>query len=337
MSKKVALVSHEMSYTGAPRSLLNLALVLRSQGAEVDVWSMKDGPFAAEFAACDMKPRIVDEAFPQQLRRYDVAVFNTIFTASLCSMAQKDVRAVLYVREAKNIADIAAGNAGMTEHLCRIEEMICVSEYAEMYIKKYHPKTVHVVHNFVKDVYRGGVNYPWDGIVHFLVSGTLEWRKAQDIAVASFLGLPEKLRHMARLHIAGGKPQWAREYWENLKLSHPGVVWHGEIQDEKEKLAFYRKMNVFVIPSWDESCSLVALEGAMLGKAVIVSQNVGAKYMMRDEKYIFETGNGCDLTRKMAMLCSRRELLRQGLQMRRGYLRTSDEKLYRKEIKKILL
>lgn len=337
MNRKIALILHELTYTGAPRSVLNMALVLRSLGAEVEVWSKEDGAFKAEFEACGVVVNAVDEAFWIELKRFDTAVFNTIFTADMCSVAQKYVRSVLYVREAGNIADIVKNCGRLEEHLYRIKEMICVSEYAKKYIEKYNPDKIYVVHNFVEDVHRIRINYPWDGKVHFMVSGTIEWRKAQDIAIAAFLELPDELKGRAKLHIAGRQPKWAESYWKNLIPDHPGIIYHGEICDERAKIELYQKMNVFVIPSLDESCSLVALEGAMLGRAVIMSENVGAKYMMQSTKYIFETGNRCELTRKMAMLCSRRELILQGIGMRRNFLKTSTAGLYRKEISKVLL
>ena len=48
--KKVLLISHEMSYTGAPRSLLNMAKVLQKEKIKVSVWSLETGEFEREFA-----------------------------------------------------------------------------------------------------------------------------------------------------------------------------------------------------------------------------------------------------------------------------------------------
>ena len=47
--QKILLVSHEMTYTGAPRSLLNIAKILKKSGTEVDVWTLKKGDFQREF------------------------------------------------------------------------------------------------------------------------------------------------------------------------------------------------------------------------------------------------------------------------------------------------
>lgn len=48
-SKRIMLVSHEMTYTGAPHSLLNMARLLKSKGWAVSVYSLEYGAFSAEY------------------------------------------------------------------------------------------------------------------------------------------------------------------------------------------------------------------------------------------------------------------------------------------------
>ena len=47
--KKILLVSHELTYSGAPRSLLNMAVLLKKQAYHVEVWSLQNGKFYKEF------------------------------------------------------------------------------------------------------------------------------------------------------------------------------------------------------------------------------------------------------------------------------------------------
>ena len=114
------------------------------------------------------------------------------------------------------------------------------------------------------------------------------------------------------------------------------VLYHGEISDEKERIKLYEEMNVLIISSIDEACSLVALEGAMLGKAVILSNHVGAEYLSIDKKYIYDVNNISQLTRKMCQLTSQRELLIEGNKMRRSYKKMASENCYQKEIIRFL-
>lgn len=53
--KKILLLSHELSYTGAPNSLLRIAKVLIKNNFYVEVWSLSDGSFKEEFNKNNIK------------------------------------------------------------------------------------------------------------------------------------------------------------------------------------------------------------------------------------------------------------------------------------------
>ncbi len=60
---KILLVSHEMTYTGAPRSLLNPARVLSELQYQVDVWTMKAGNFQKEYDRAGYPVRLLPGGF----------------------------------------------------------------------------------------------------------------------------------------------------------------------------------------------------------------------------------------------------------------------------------
>lgn len=336
--KKVLLVSHEMSYTGAPRSLLNIAKILQKANAKVEIWTLKDGDFLQEFEREGFQinnfPEIISE---ESIREYELIILNTFFTAYLIEKFQKITRTVLYIREAQNITILAEDCGLNIDNIRKAKEVICVSEYAETFIKGLcMPHKLWVLHNFVKDEYDGRLNIVRDGIIHFLLSGTYERRKGFDIAVEAFLHMPEELKGITRLHIVGQMPDWSRTFWEQQRERYDErIIEHGEIIHAAERLALYRQMNVFVIPSRDEACSLVALEGAMLGKALIMSENVGAQYLDKKKKGIYPTEDINVLCRKMSNLTSRKELLVWGMEMRKAYRKMATLKKYKKEFFKI--
>lgn len=47
--KRIMLLSHEMTYTGAPNSLLNVASVLKKHGHSVTVFTLTEGVFSKGF------------------------------------------------------------------------------------------------------------------------------------------------------------------------------------------------------------------------------------------------------------------------------------------------
>ena len=337
--QKILLVSHEMTYTGAPRSLLNIAKILKKSGTEVDVWTLKKGDFQREFEKEQIPVSILSKTIGEdRLRQYQLIILNTFFTAHLVERFQKITRTVLYIREGRNIPALVRDCGLHMEHIQNAKEVVCISEYAEAFIRENcMPHKLSVLHNFVKDDYEGQLNLVSDGRIHFLLSGTYEERKGFDIAIAAFLCMPEELKKVTRLHIAGQMPEWSRGFWERLRAIYDErIIEHGMIADEEKRLALYRKMNVFVIPSRDEACSLVALEGAMLGKALIMSEHVGAQYLDKRKKYIYPTEDVEALCRKMCEATSRRELLIRGMEMRRAYKQAATEKVYKKEFLKMM-
>lgn len=339
--KRILLVSHELTYSGGPRSLLNIAVLLKNQGCYVEIWSLLDGDFSEEISKANIRLKVISDVNAinyDEVSKFRIVILNTFFTAQLVQQMQSRVRTILYIREAQNIPELAKACNLDEENIGKANEIICVSEYAQKFIKdRYSPKNIRVIHNFVNDVYDGALNIVKNNTIHFIVSGTYEYRKGYDVVIEAFNHMPEELQSKTRLHLVGRKPEWAREYWEPLqKRYNYRITDHGEIKDREELMRLYKQMNVFVIASRDESCSLVALEGAMLGKALIMSENVGAKYLDEKKKGIYKTEDVGELCRRMCELTSRRELLIRGIEMRKGYKKTSTTKTYIKIIKKLI-
>lgn len=313
--KRILLVSHEMTYTGAPNSLLNIAVLLRSKGNYVKVATLKSGEFEREFAKHGFWVRHFDEEkyeYEKLSKKQDLVIANTIFCGKFALFSQKYVPTILYIREAQNIPELIQ-NCGLSEeYISNAESIICVSEYAEEFIRNnYAVKNLCVLHNFLnaKPFFKPKPNISIDGKVHFLIAATIEKRKGIDIALKAFKMLPKDISENSVLHIAGRKPDWAEDYYSNLKLDGDNIIYHGEISAQSEMNKLYDKINVVIVPSSDEACSLTALEGAMNGKALIVSENVGAKYLIDHNGYIIKTGSAEELCNAVAQIVLQSDLL----------------------------
>ena len=96
-------------------------------------------------------------------------------------------------------------------------------------------------------------------------------------------------------------------------------------------------MDVVVVASRDESCSLVALEGAMLSKPLIVTENVGAKYMVSEENgMVVKTADVNDLmTAMMQMIDRKSELAKMGAASRKMYDTYASMQSYTQDMKKM--
>lgn len=290
-TKKVLLYSHELTYTGAPHSLLRICKVILKQGHFVEVWSPIDGEFKKEFENIGVRVRIIPYALFSNasvinaISHFDLALVNTAIPYKAYMVLKDYLPVIWYIREATNLPDICKGVPERANALKSAKELYCVSEYARDFIIKNYNKNVKVIHNCIEDFGEAKSNEV-DSVVKFVTLGTVTHRKAFDIYINAFENLPLSYQMKAHLYFAGRLIKERSDYWlpllEQAEMN-PNISYVGEITDIGEKVSFMQEMNVVVVPSRDESCSLVVLEGASMAKPLIVTENVGAKYMVNDK------------------------------------------------------
>lgn len=342
--KRILLISHEMTYTGAPNSLLNMARLLRSKGCRITVKTLFFGNFSREYLRYGFSVKRIDENISKQegikiSKKYDLVICNTVFCAKIACLLQNYLKTILLIREAENLPEILETNHIDEGYLRNIDNVVCVSEYAERFIDKtYRPKHLWVLHNFLmtSKLYRPCENKIRKGKVHFLIAATIEKRKGIDVAIEAVKLLPKHISEQLALDIAGRKPEWSRDYWEDLIPEDDArFKYHGEVTLGKKRL--FKRSNVILVPSFDESCSLTALEGGMLGKPLIVTENVGARYMTEGSGFVVNTGSAEELARAMEFFVMNKETLdTAGKICFQQFRKTSVKEVYYKNIMKII-
>ncbi|MCR5545469.1 MAG: glycosyltransferase family 4 protein, partial [Lachnospiraceae bacterium] len=296
MEKKVLLVLYELTYTGSPKNLLNFVQILKQNNYEIEVWSYNDGPFKEELIKKDIDTRIIEEIdverglYRKQIRSYSFIFVYTIFCIDFALKCQSLCQTYLYIMEGHNLTELCKTCSIDEKKISKVENIVCVSQYARDYLKtRYGIQNVRIIHNYIDPV-------PTKINIHkklrFIVSGTIEPRKGQDIAVNAIKLLPLDIRKKIELYIVGNAPNWSSEFLKQLQNnSDTNTYYIQEIKDYDLLYKFYNKMDVFLVPSRDESCSIVALEGAMLKKALVVTEHTGAKYLLSDNKKNIITTN----------------------------------------------
>lgn len=343
--KSILLVNYEMSYTGSPRALLNLAIALRELKYEVDVWTLNEGPFEKEFADNGFfvkKMKFPEDASPEleeEVKNYTYVIANTVFCASFASYAKQFTETILYIMEAKNLSQLIADCSLNVDDIVNANYILCVSEYAKKSIMDvFEVKKIDVIPNFVEQWKRKKKNELSRDVIRFLVSGTVEFRKGQEIVEEAFLMLPQELQQKAELHFIGPTPEWSVDYQSMLYMRQTDrIVFHKEIHDKDKLFEFYNSMNVIIVASRDESCSLVALEAAMLGKALLVTENTGAKYVVANDLCILPTSDVKRLMEKMQEYILNPDLCqKEGKMNHKKYLKYGTRSFFMKKLKKYL-
>lgn len=346
--KKILFISPEMIYSGAPRSLLRMCKTAVWLGYGVEVWSAKGGPFTEEFRKIGISVRIVpeEEADSEKCHSWieecGMAVCNTIMTSRFAEICCQYIPTVWYIREATNIPDFIVNHFEREYLLKKSLDIYCVSEYAKKALEPFTENPVHVVHNCVEDETDLAQDYiPGSGdTVKFVQFGTMEYRKGYDVLLAAYQNMPESYKEKAELYFAGGFINSGTPFCSYLFRQMEGeshVHYLGLIKGEEKKIQTLSGMDVVVVASRDESCSLVALEGTMLSKPLIVTENVGANYMVSDENgMIVKTGDPDSLMRAMMQLIDRKEELKSmGEASRRKYEESAGMEAYMESMRKL--
>lgn len=340
--KRILLFSHEFTYTGAPHSLLRICRVLKDK-YYLEVWGPETGEFEEEFRKLGLTVRIIPYSIcaiknvKEAIKTFDFCIVNTLIANVFYDVAHELIPTVWYIREATNIPEICRGNKDREMSLRTASDLYCVSDYARNYIAANFNKNVNVLQNCMEDYAEQATRKKDHKTVNFLQLGTITERKGFVEYVAAFKKLPDNLKNRAHLYFAGRLIPSRSWYWEPLLKSiqdEENITYLGEIQGQEKKVEVFNNIDVFVVASFDESCSLVVLEGAMLSKPLIVTENVGAKYMVSKENgFIVETKNVSALAKAMEyFILNSDKIDNMGEASRRAYEQYASMDIYRKNI-----
>ena len=356
--KKVLLVGHEFSVTGAPAFLLDLAKLLISEGYRVDIAvkesadlsaiHMYDG-IGADVALLPDSTECFDGA-GSCVRGYDLVIVNTIVMGAYAELCQKlNIPHIWYIHEdLPSIQTFFRIIGGCRERFEKDSgNIVCVSRYVSDCVYGEYRIRCRYINNFVNDFYnpadteKQDSSEPVSGSVRtFAVVGSVYERKAQITAAAAFMYLsavPEykgrwKLLFIGNHGRAASNPDLG-EKLDKVTRNLPDIVWCGQVMENKWDL--FRTADFFIVPSLEESSSLVAIEAAMLGKPVIVTSHVGAKYLTEGGAgFVFEPGDAAGL-RELVMKCinmPREEYSRMSRQIRLNYEKTSTPAIYMRNL-----
>ena len=319
--------------------------VAKDLGYAPTVWTMRSGPFQREYAAAGIAVETVpveETDAPRRLKRieeYDMAVCNTSITARFAKVCCQRIPTVWYIREAGNIADVLASSPPETAFVLRnSRDICCVSDYAAEALRPYTSHPLRVIPNCVEDeALLAEPHTPGSGDkVRFIQMGTLERRKGYDVLLTAFESLAPELRRRAELYLAGpgSESEYGREILRRA-AALPGVRYLGVITEAGDKIRTMSRMDVVAVASRDEAGSLMALEGAMLGKPLIVTENVGAKYIVGERNgYVTAAGDPESLKQAMERCIREPERLApMGFESRRRYETMASMEKYTRDMK----
>lgn len=283
----ILFVSHELSNTGAPRMVLEAAQAIKSAGGFPVVVSPKDGPLRGEFEKAQIAVIIDPSAewgaplFQRFARNFDLVIVNTDTLYNVVESLSKIplLRILWWIHEG---ATIQRTISKVASSVLKRVSMVTVSHYSNGFIRR--NLDAKVLHNGVAD--RSQLVPKIDRMkMTFLVLGTIEHRKGQDLFVRAASQLPASVKSECDFIIAGKSPGDFDPYMvdiqkyihENAEIKYLGSATH------EAALKLIATADVLVCCSRDDAFSLVAIEAASLGRPIIFSDHVGAREVLNEE------------------------------------------------------
>lgn len=327
----ILAVTHDLLITGAPMALLAAIKLLLGQGFSIILISFKDGPLRVEFENLGVTVMVgrfyeFNSTVIRQISEgSDLILANTILCANwINNAATPPDRILWWLHESRQIEHMAEEYPQVYKSaLMSAKNVYVVSDYARTFAAKYC--TTEIIHLGIEDIFdQSSYLINSEPKLRIAVVGAFIPRKNQRLVLKALDLIPSSSLDQFEILFVG-KPD--TDYYKSVaaeaKPEWP-LVFTGEIVEPIEKWRLFNSIDVFCVPSRDESCSLVVLEAFMMAKPVIISDRVGARYLLEDGKngLIFQDDNEKELMNAIQwMISNRGQLETMGQNARQAYLK----------------
>ncbi|MCU1719138.1 glycosyltransferase [Pseudomonas sp. 5P_3.1_Bac2] len=308
--KDVLLYSHDLTESGAPRVVFELAKILTKAGNFVVVASPSDGPIRKALEALGVIV-IVDELLLTQhasvydfARNFDVLICNTVLTYPIVIQLSKTVDTYWYIHETSLFTHMVGSNSDFVQALTMPKQIWAGSKLAAAPIKSYNPRTKVLEYGFpaLARVSSNVSNQIHSEKLIVRTFGSYELRKGQDLLTLAIKGLPESLASQCEFEFYGRiLDQGFFDGVSELAKDIPHIKLLGDVDyDEYADLIF--STDLVVVPSRDDTLPLVSLHALSAGKALMCTATTGTSDYIDENQsgFIFYSNNPSDMTYELA-------------------------------------
>lgn len=279
----ILLFSHELSRTGAPIALLNMAETLKKLHLSPFVLSPRHGALETTLKKLDI-PFIVDPHLPVKLHRHDKGVhdflssfptifFNTIDTLRYVKYIKSTSHMIAWIHEGQYGFDCAAETIDIAQAFERLEMIYSVGTYAKSFTDRYVPSNKSGILLYGVKEYKPKPITRSEKLV-FSIFGTCSKRKGTDYFVEAIRQMPKNIREDCEFRVIGCMSNSA--FCHSLKERAQGlnIRFLGELSHD-ETLREMSLSDIVVCPSRDDPMPIVCTEAMQLGKVVVCSTHSG--------------------------------------------------------------
>lgn len=314
-TKRVLLVSHELSLTGAPIALLYLAESYLRQGVQVAVISPADGPLAEEFISKGI-PAVVytklyqDDFLAAQSGKFDLIVLNTVVTyRAVNQLAHSKTPVLWWIHDSLASYQIGGFEMCMPHALPENVSVVCGGEYAREQLLKYYPDySAGLFYYMVPDLAAAALQYPVYNMgkdparTAFAVIGLQDTRKGHDIFAKAIELLTDEERARSQFYFIGRHlDEPIREAVDAICARYPEQVTYITEVNRQELFSVYLQIDCVVCSSKDDPLPVFITEAIMMSTLVICSEHTGSAPILEREQcgLVYHNNDPSELAEKM--------------------------------------
>jgi glycosyltransferase involved in cell wall biosynthesis len=282
----VLLISHELSLTGAPIALMNMAKILKDNGINPLILTTRGGKLEESLTSYHIdyhitplllfdlkgtKPDVSDF-----LRHFEVILFNTIDSLTFAEGISEisSARKILWVHEGDLGFLVNSKRQNLSKSFSYMDEIYSVGEYSKSFTDKYVDSgRSHILLYGLDSTDHITIPREYQKM-RFGIFGSVNARKATNKFVEAVRELNQEVREQCEFFIVGAlsESNYAREVRksaEEIGITVTGELPHGET------ISLMKTIDVVVCPSEDDPMPIVCTEAMQLGKGLIVSDHTG--------------------------------------------------------------
>lgn len=311
------LISHDLSPSGAPKLLAEIALLLEEEGCEVLVASPRDGPMRALLNSYGVYVLVGERLFiggdplAEIARSADVVLVNTTVAAYVINLLDHCAHTVLYLHEIELLELYLASETHgqqLRDALGKADAVWAGSEPTARVVRRLRPDARVVPYGTNPKEFG---SRPLSTKIRLSVFGSFEPRKGQDLMVAALKLLPAETLEMLEMRMYGRVLE--RDFYRALVDTvscFPLVKLEGEL-DYGEYTRAMSQCDVVVVPSRSDTLPLVSLDAMSGGRTVLCTSTTGTADYITDgvNGFVAESATSASLAETLKRLVVARDQL----------------------------
>lgn len=315
--KKILVITHQLSRTGAPIVLLDLIRTCREQNYQIDVISMLEGELREELEKDNIPVTIQEhfvsdvDAFLDKVAGYDLVIANTLITYEAIHILKfTQIPVIWWLHEGEQYFEYFKSVIPDLATLPQNIHVYSVGHYVQEVIQRRYGVRTDILHFGIEDIPPAKkLDYDREKMV-FLTCGTYSKVKAQDILCEAIRRIPEVYQKKAEFYFVGNTELVDEEVYQSVcSLEKEQMNVHilpG--MPHMKMLEFMEGTDCLIVPSRIDPIPTVAAEIMMKERICLCTDICGIAHYIQDGEngYLAKTENVDDLSKKICQVMQER-------------------------------